>query len=849
MNGNLIEGEINKVIYLKKTVNSNYYFKTRLNNFKLYTGFSSHIPLDNDLISGFINKQKTLKKNIEFNDDNIEINKVHLKLPENKEHQMNRIIKIVNENEVNFNENETRNFYSKFNHGKFFWFDIMEHYWKLEELEECEFPHQIVKVCEHIQLYLDNMILVFKNKLLEFNIKLNNKQIVSLYIHPDFGFIVSSWKINSLHKLFNISGFGFKTVIKIALGLKATVDDITKIIILYCIMYNHNGNTFLVYDFKRWKREISSDPEIREFYESTDEFFNNLTEEKFETIIKDLYNEGTIININNYIYAKKIYETEMNIARLLNLIKNKSSIQSKIRIKTNKLINTIASTEFIKDDGNKECLNSEQQKGIIQIFQNNVSITYGKAGTGKSSMLQGLMDNINLLNKLNCKLYLLAPTGKARMKLKDILSKYDHNKYDIEVVSSTIHGFNNKHNPDNKYYKELEKDCHYVFIIDESSMIDIKLLYEFLTIIYDLDCSISFLGDIRQLPSIGPGCILDKLISCNVFSSNELIRITRNDDVIIKILDKVINGEEINQDDCDQKKKFVYLEINKDEEKNTLLNLSDNSDMIICTNNDFIDNLTNEIREIKNPYSATDLEKKETYQLVNKIKNNKIEETKIIYRIGDPVMHCKNNNKLNLVNGMTGKVVDIFFSDKNDKVNKYDKVSVQYTSNKVSFIVDYDVKSDLIKDLKPAYLITAHKSQGQEYKNITVVLKNSRLLNRNILYTMLSRAKEKITLISTKENLDKCLSRKIKRNSLLDFMFKYYNEQSKLTFEKYMDSYFNQIDEENDESNNIEIIINGENFILQKTTNYVYNNGSLFGKYNPITNKVKKFKPNIELNL
>jgi hypothetical protein len=126
---------------------------------------------------------------------------------------------------------------------------------------------------------------------------------------------------------------------------------------------------------------------------------------------------------------------------------------------------------------------------------------------------------------------------------------------------------------------------------------------------------------------------------------------------------------------------------------------------------------------------------------------------------------------------MTGKVIEISNSYNVTKMSNITKIQVQFEEG----VFTFDSDSEYIKHLKPAYMITVHKSQGQEYPNIIVVLSESQLLNRNTLYTAISRAKNSVCLIVTEKILAKAIKRKNKRNCLLTHILKYYADPANLS--------------------------------------------------------------------
>lgn len=864
-----IESKICKVIFTKqcksKFNNSNFKFIVKLEDENKYTGFMGHEPYEGDIISGIIDYSKTKQSQYD-NENEYSLIKPIVKLPVKKEEQIKRIEKLFVDNKFKYYKTEEiENLFTKFKFGSNFWFHLYKHFLEQNGIEGCDIPKDLKIISEHISCYTLDMLKNFKDQLQSRGVfKLTQPQLLELYLHPKFGFDIDKWQFPHIIKLLNICGFGTKSLIKIAIAIKATLDEISQLIILCSLYQNHNGNTCIQYDYKKWKSAIIKDKDIEEIFNTNDNLFNNLTEEKFNTIVDLLITEEKIVKIDNYLFGIPVYTAEHNIARTLNKINNCSNILHKYNLSDYEINNLINKKSKQKT---KMKLNQEQKQGIYEIFNSNVSIIYGKAGTGKTSLLSKFIDVYQKVF-IQCEkpvgLWFLAPTGKAKIKIEDtLLHKINQEFY---IYFETIHAFNFKNKQNKKFNAESENlelvdFDHNIFIIDESSMIDINLLNDFLNITKKINCTLVFLGDNRQLPSVGPGCVLDKLISSEVFKITELIHVVRNGGNITKILDKVIDGQNITMSDCDDKKKFTWLEPKPDGEHDLLLDIlnKDASSMIIGTTNNLIEEMTDNIREIINPQNK--LKPVDEY-IKYPYPNNK-KQSKTIYRIGDPVIHCKNNNAEYLANGTQGVISKIVFDDENNpKIVqvKYKKNHKHKTNDNINNesddefldkdyrIVKYDVNTDMLNDLSPAYMITAHKSQGQEYPNIIVVLKKSILLNRNILYTALSRAQKSIILISSKDNLEKCIKRKVKRLSLLDYMFTYYKSNSSDKFsDYYLETIKKNIQDTLLDDNFEEIQCNGQNYLYNKETfeTFYYENnkiGELYGHYNEQNKKINKLK-------
>jgi exodeoxyribonuclease V alpha subunit len=883
-----INKKITEIIYSQDYSKNNkptFFLIFKLSDGFKYKGYVNHEPYIGDIIKG------TIKNNESCDNDTITLQNIQILLPEIKVEQQKRIYSLLKNNSVDCTKQEIDLFYSSFEFGKDFWFHIYNNYLGINLIEDFTIPEHIKVIYNHISKYTYNMLKNIKDELKEKGIiNLTNKQTLELYLHPKFGFDITQWKFKNIIGLLKIDGFGIKTVIKISKAINASLNEISQLIILYSLINNHNGNTFIKYDYKRWLKEILNDIYLKD--EINNELFDNLTEHNFNNLINELITEKKVIKINNILYEKDVYDKEHNIAKILNKINNSQTLINKFELSIEEL------NEQLNNEVNNIKLNNEQKQGIFEIFNNNISIIYGKAGTGKTTQLKKFVTICEQLLDNNIILWFLAPTAKAKLKMQQAIRKENENineenknmnekhenineknknineknenmneehenmnEENKNMNFETIHAFNYYYYNSyiKQYIKQIDITKHNIFIIDETSMVDMFMLHDFLNRVNNIDCTIVFLGDNRQLPSIGLGCVLDKLISSNIFKTTELINVIRNKINITRVLDKVIEGKPITIDDCDDKNEFRWLIPKNNNEQNLLLDIlkKDDEQMIITLTNDLINKLTDNIREIKNPQNELiPIKQYDKYQ----------NERKIIFRVGDPVVHCKNDNNLGLVNGEQGIIENIEDIENTQNILVKFKNGMQKETNSkelnnnnlIFFDKDYtyfyyNINEEPINHLKPAYMITVHKSQGQEYNNIIVILKKSRMLNRNLLYTALSRAKKSIILISTVENLNTCINKKIKRNSLLNNMITYYSlENSDYNdFETYyLTQCCNNIEEINNDYE--EIYFNKQVYYLKKSTNEVFSDNlhsKLFGKYNEKKNKIIKIKAQTEIIL
>lgn len=683
--------------------------------------------------------------------------KVYLPLGEMP--QLQRVNKILQDVNFQYNYNVIKDYFSQFAYGEKFWLNLFAQYNKEKDSGQIYEPLEIVG--SHSAKYYNSLIGHFKIELEKMAIKLFHNQYMELYLHPKFGFNIAQWDGANLFLLFNIDCFTIKTILNIAMGMKLNKNLICKLIIVYCVSNSYNGSTCIGNSYYKVLDEIMNQKELSNELELIQKI---LTEKNFEKIIGELIENNQIVSIGNYLYVKKIFDTEMSIAKLLNGLNKNQSIINCLNLEQESIIN------FINNYQVKPglYLNTEQKTGITQVFKCSVSVIYGKAGTGKSSLLGGLLNTIEYVNRKfpsqQIQVFFLTPTAKAKMKLySDILKDYCNYRENIRTINSfNYSGLTDKSNE----YKKTN-----LFVIDETSMVDVVLMEEMLEILSKIpNVSILFLGDIRQLPSIGPGDFLNNVIQSECFSSTELTTVVRNGGVITEVLDKITEGTMLSHLDYKSNQDFQWIIPTG---KNYLDYISSaiksQDDMIISATNRTINELTDEIRKIKNP----DEKNCTSFKYVDKDFN------KITLKIGDPVIFNQNFNQEGLFNGMTGKVVEILNSYNVTKQTNITKIQVEFED----LVFTFDSDSEYIKYLKPAYMITVHKSQGQEYPNIIVVLAESQLLNRNTLYTAISRAKKSVTLIVTEKVLAKAIKRKNKRKTLLVDMIKYHSVENNVSFD------------------------------------------------------------------
>jgi exodeoxyribonuclease V alpha subunit len=376
-------------------------------------------------------------------------------------------------------------------------------------------------------------------------------------------------------------------------------------------------------------------------------------------------------------------------------------------------------------------LSSAQIEVLEGVLSHRISIITGGPGTGKTTLIRSITAVFEVLEK---KILLAAPTGRAARRLTEVTRR----------KASTIHkllGYNlaeqrfemNRDNP-------LDADT---IIIDEASMVDTFLMYHLLNAVH-IGSKLVLVGDVFQLPSVGPGNVLADLIKSQKIKTFELKKIFRQTDQspIIANAHKVRQGDIPELDkagDPDDLSEFYFIEQNHPETVvKTIVELCR-----LRIPERFALDPVNEIQVLTPMHKGV----VGTYNL-NQALQQGLNPNPIAIRImgspfklGDKVMHLKNNYQKEVFNGDIGTIGDID--------NKGEELAVNYDGR----IVSYDFSE--IDEITLAYAISVHKSQGSEYPAVILPLltQHFAMLQRNLLYTAITRGKKLVILIGTQKAL------------------------------------------------------------------------------------------------
>ncbi len=409
----------------------------------------------------------------------------------------------------------------------------------------------------------------------------------------------------------------------------------------------------------------------------------------------------------------------------------------------------------------------QQREAIYTAMSTRAMILTGGPGTGKTTTVVGML---RLFGAEGRRITLTAPTGRAAKRLSETTGNQAKTIHRLLEFSPRNNAFKrNRQNP-------LDTD---VVIVDEMSMVDLVLMNRLMQAIRPTT-TVILIGDIDQLPSVGAGNVLKELINSQKIPLIQLTQIFRQarESMI------VTNAHRINKGDFpeltgDTDRNFFFIE-EEDPEAITELICSIIADrlprhydyhpiddiQLLCPMRRGTlgtENLNRCLQEILNPEYATPishpLEKSRfgvpTYKSMSEPTGRS--QTAGGFRIGDKVMQIRNNYDYDVFNGDIGRVIAIEHTDK--------KVYIQFSDKQVP----YDTAD--LGELVLAYATTVHKAQGSEYPVVVIPLHTQHylMLQRNLLYTGITRAKECVVIVGTKRALGICIrnNQVMQRNSYL----------------------------------------------------------------------------------
>ncbi len=436
--------------------------------------------------------------------------------------------------------------------------------------------------------------------------------------------------------------------------------------------------------------------------------------------------EASLSKESRFIWLKTFYFYEEEIAKNLNRLKKGSSTLRKIDL--DKALDWVQKELHIKL--------AEKQKAAVRLgASEKLNIITGGPGTGKSTIINAIL---RITQKLTNKIILAAPTGRAAKRMSQITSKKAftiHALLEYDFLNGSF-----KKNEDNPLKAHL-------VIIDESSMIDTALVYHLLKALPD-EARLIFVGDIDQLPSVGPGYVLKDMIDSGFVTMTRLKEIFRQ----AKGSKIITNAHRINSGifpDISSSYDFKFIEENdakKIQEK--ILDLVDKEIPLKYHFNKLDD--IQVLSPMKKGLIGTEELNAELQKRLNPSSSFLIRNSKK-FQTNDKVMQIKNNYDKHVYNGDIGRIKHI------DSVDQ--EMVIEFEEK----LVSYDFSE--LDEITLSYAVSVHKYQGSECPCIVIPIHTShfKLLFKNLLYTAVTRGKKLVVIVGTKQ----AMAMAIKNNEVL----------------------------------------------------------------------------------
>lgn len=445
-----------------------------------------------------------------------------------------------------------------------------------------------------------------------------------------------------------------------------------------------------------------------------------------------------VVGEGDRIFLKGLFDTEWQISEHVNRLLNADFNDSFDDATMQKQLRVVEKHQGISYD-------VSQEQAIQAAIQSPVFLLTGGPGTGKTTIINGIVNlyaqlhdislDINQYKDKPFPILLAAPTGRAAKRMSETTG----------LPASTIHrllGLTGRESSDDvSAAKDLEGA---ILIVDEMSMVDVYLFRTLLRAVSD-GMRVILVGDKDQLPSVGPGQVFFDLLSSKRLPAIELDTIYRQNDTssIIPLAHEIKNGRlpaDFNQNQADRSfiacQAYQMPSVVEQIIKKAMAKGYTADDIQVLApmyrGPAGVTNLNTIFQEIMNP-KTPDHQKEVTFRGV-------------VYRIGDKVLHLVNSPENNVFNGDIGRITGITYAKDKGNSDKADKLTIAFDQNEVTY-----GRNDWSR-LTLAYCTTIHKAQGSQFKMVILpmVMQYARMLQRNLLYTAVTRAKETLIMLGDK---------------------------------------------------------------------------------------------------
>ena len=466
-------------------------------------------------------------------------------------------------------------------------------------------------------------------------------------------------------------------------------------------------------------------------------------EEQMETQLMNLCMDWKLVmkeqNGKVMVWYGQYYYMELNVAKMLHDLNLECEMEESQIVKKLSKVEKQASIT----------LDEMQRKAVVEAVKNGVLVITGGPGTGKTTTINAI---IRYFETEDMEILLAAPTGRAAKRMTEATgweAVTIHRLLELSGVPSddrsTASFERNEENP-------LEAD---VIIIDEMSMVDIFLMNALLKAV-SVGTRLILVGDINQLPSVGPGCVLKDIIragSCPVVQLTRIFRQASQSDIIVNA-HKINRGEHVTLDN--KSRDFFFLQR---QDPNVILRV------VLALVQEkmprYVDARPTDI-QVLTPMRKGSLGVENLNEMLQRYLNppspekNEKETARGRFREGDKVMQIKNNYQIEWeARNRYGIAIDKGTGIFNGDMGIVQQIDLLAETMEVLFddyrTVTYSFQ--MLEELELAYAVTIHKSQGSEYPAVVIPLLTGprMLMNRNLLYTAVTRARSCVTLVGSPE--------------------------------------------------------------------------------------------------
>jgi exodeoxyribonuclease V alpha subunit len=446
--------------------------------------------------------------------------------------------------------------------------------------------------------------------------------------------------------------------------------------------------------------------------------------------------EQTTTEERAHVYLVELYRAEQRVAAALHRLLSSPSVAlggerrpaEGSKAEPRELLG-LADLELI--DPSFAILEEEQQEAVRQALQQKVLVITGGPGTGKTTLLNSLLA---LLRRAKFSFLLAAPTGRAAKRMAESAGEEAMTIHRLLEYNPHEGGFGRTED------RPLQAD---LVIIDEASMVDLALMDNLLSAI-DRHSHLVLIGDVDQLPSVGPGSVLRDLIESGMIPVVMLRRIFRQDrqSLIVANAHRILQGQTLMAPNDNLQRDFMLLARESEEEilQSVKDLVSEELPRALRLAPDEVAHAIQLLTPMHRGMLGTIQLNREMQNLLNPV-GDSLQRGESLLRVKDKVMQLRNNYDKGIYNGDLGRITGIDRKEGKIQVDFYDK------------LVEYN--DDELDEISLAYATSIHKSQGSEYPVVVIPLHMSHymMLHRSILYTAVTRGKKRVVLVGSRRAL------------------------------------------------------------------------------------------------